>query len=64
MYTKAKDLMPQAIPEVLIYQKVAAQSSSLLSNGPQLLLYPIAHNPKPKRNKELDRGLHDFERLF
>lgn len=56
--------MLQAIPEVLVYQKVAVKSSSLLSVGPQLLLYPIAHNPKPKRNKELVKGLSDFETLF
>lgn len=64
MYTKAKDLTLQATPEILIYQNAAVQSSSLLSDGPQLLLYSVAHNPKPKRNKELGKGLHDFERSF
>lgn len=52
--------MLQAVPEVLIYQKVAVKSSSLLSAGPQLLLYPVAYNPKPKRNKVFVKGLSDF----
>lgn len=56
--------MLQAVPEVLIYQKVAVKSSSLLSAGPQLLLYPVAYNPKPKRNKVFDKELSDFEMLF
>jgi len=56
--------MLQAIPEVLIHQKAAAQSSSLLSDETQLLLYLISHNSKPTGNKELGKGLHDSESSF
>lgn len=42
-------------------QKAAAHSPSLPLDQPQLLLHPIARNPKPERHKELGRGLHNFE---
>lgn len=61
MGAKAKDLMSQNIPEVSMQQKAAAHSPSLPLDQPQLLLHPIARNPKPERHKELGRGLHNFE---
>lgn len=48
--------MLQAIPEVLIYCDVTTQSSRLVLGRLQFLLYPIAHNPKPKRNRAWQRA--------